>query len=89
MMQQEDSHKRTLEGVVVSYKMQKTRVIAIVQGKKHPKYQKYYTRTTHVKAHDENNEYKEGDKVVIAETRPISKDKRWRVVGKIKTSSTK
>ena len=73
---------RRLEGVVVSDKMKKTVVIAIHRLKKHPKYLKYYKVTTRLKAHDENNEYHIGDKVVIEETRPLSKEKRWKVISK-------
>lgn len=78
---------RKLEGTVVSDKMNKTRVVAIVRKKQHPRYKKYYTVTTRVKAHDEKNEYKTGDKVVVTETRPISKDKRWKIVSKISLDS--
>ncbi len=63
--------------------MQKTRVVSITHLHKHPRYQKYYKVTTRLKAHDEKNEYKTGDKVVIQETRPLSKDKRWVIVGKV------
>ncbi len=80
---EQEIKKRTREGVVVSDRMNKTRVVAISQGKKHPKYHKYYTVTTRVKAHDEKNEYTTGERVVIEETRPLSKDKRWRIVGKV------
>jgi small subunit ribosomal protein S17 len=76
--------KRKIIGVVVSDKMMKTRVVAVSRLKKHPKYLKYYHVTTKFKAHDENNEYKTGDKVTIEESRPMSKEKRWRIVGKIK-----
>ncbi len=75
--------KRQLRGEVVSDKMNKTRVVAITRLKKHPRYLKYYKITTRFKAHDENNEYKIGDKVVIEETRPMSKEKRWKIIGKI------
>ncbi len=75
--------KRQLKGEVVSDKMNKTRVIAITRLKKHPRYLKYYKITTRFKAHDENNEYKIGDKVVIEETRPMSKEKKWKIIGKI------
>lgn len=75
--------KRKIEGTVVSDKMEKTRVIAVESFKKHPRYLKYYKVTQRFKAHDEKNEYKKGDKVVIEETRPLSKDKRWKIVGKI------
>ena len=65
---------------VVSDKMQKTVVVAIERRVPHPVYGKMVTRTTRVKAHDEENTAKTGDTVRIAETRPLSKDKRWRVV---------
>jgi small subunit ribosomal protein S17 len=67
-------------GTVVSDKMQKTVVVALERRVKHPVYGKMMTRTKHVKAHDEANSAKTGDTVRIAETRPLSKDKRWRVV---------
>lgn len=73
--------KRRLSGVVVSDKMQKTRVVAVSRLKKHPKYLKYYRVTQRFKAHDEENAYKTGDAVVIEEARPMSRDKRWRIVG--------
>lgn len=79
----EQVKKRKIVGVVVSDKMAKTRVVAISSLKKHPKYLKYYKVTTKFKAHDENNEYKMGDKVMIEETRPMSKEKRWKIVNKI------
>jgi len=65
----------------------KTRVVAVSRLKKHPKYLKYYTVTAKFKAHDENNEYKTGDKVTIEEMRPMSKEKRWRIIGKIETKA--
>lgn len=74
---------RKLQGTVVSDKMNKTRVVAVERLKKHRRYQKYYRVTRRYKAHDEKNEYKTGDKVVIEETRPLSKEKRWIIVGKI------
>lgn len=76
------SKGRKLKGVVVSDKMKKTVVVAVSHERKHAKYQKYFTLTSRFKAHDENNEYHAGDKVVIQETRPLSKDKRWIVVSK-------
>lgn len=82
-VQTSPNKKRRITGVVVSDKMQKTRVIAVDRLKKHPKYLKYYTATSKFKAHDENNEYKKGDKVVIEETRPLSREKRWTIVGKV------
>lgn len=67
-------------GMVVSDKMDKTIVVAINNDTKHPLYKKIITKTNKVKVHDENNECGIGDKVMIAETRPISKDKHWRLV---------
>ena len=67
-------------GTVVSDKMQKTVVVAIDRRVPHPVYGKMVTRTKRVKAHDEENSAKTGDTVRIMETRPLSKDKRWRVV---------
>ena len=72
-----------MKGVVVSDKMQKTRVVEISRFKKHPRYLKYYKVSTRFKAHDESNEYKTGDKVVIEETRPLSREKRWTITGKV------
>ena len=69
-----------LKGVVVSDKMNKTVVVAVSRFVKHPLYGKYYKVTKKYKAHDENNKYKTGDKVVIVETKPISKDKKFKVV---------
>ena len=77
-----DKKSRRLKGIVVSDKMAKTVVVSIVRLKKHPKYKKYFKVTRKFKAHDENNEYHTGDRVLIEETRPLSKDKRWRIVGK-------
>ena len=67
-------------GLVVSDKMVKTVVVAIVDNVKHPLYKKIIKRTVRLKAHDENNECRVGDRVSVMETRPLSKDKRWRVV---------
>lgn len=75
---------RKLTGTIVSNKMTKTVVVRIDALKKHPKYQKYYRVSKKFKAHDENGEYKTGDRVVIQETKPISKEKRWKVVELIK-----
>ena len=72
--------RKTRTGLVVSDKMQKTVVVAIERRVQHPVYGKMVTRTRRVKAHDEENTAKTGDTVRIAETRPLSKDKRWRVV---------
>ena len=73
--------RKTRTGLVVSDKMQKTVVVAIERRVPHPVYGKMVTRTKRVKAHDEENSAKTGDTVRIAETRPLSKDKRWRFVG--------
>jgi len=72
--------RKTRVGVVVGDKMQKTVIVAIERRVPHPVYGKMVTRTTHLKAHDEQNAAKTGDTVRIVETRPLSKDKRWRVV---------
>ncbi len=74
---------RKLEGLVVSDKMEKTVVVAVERLKLHPKYRKYFRVTKKYKAHDENREYHTGDRVVIQETRPLSKEKRWKVISKI------
>jgi small subunit ribosomal protein S17 len=79
--------KRQLNGTVMSDKMMKTAVVAVSYQKKHPKYLKYYTVTRRFKAHNENNEYKTGDQVVIEETRPLSKDKRFKIVALIKKAA--
>ena len=75
--------RRKLKGIVVSDKMTKTVVIAVIRLKKHTKYKKYFKVTKKFKAHDENSEYHVGDRVLIEETRPLSKDKRWKVVSKL------
>ncbi len=75
----ERSLRKTRVGKVVSDKMDKTVVVAIVDSVQHPLYKKIIKRTVKMKAHDENNECKIGDRVQIMETRPLSKDKRWRV----------
>ena len=67
-------------GIVVSDKMDKTIVVAVSERVKHPLYKKIVNRTKKFKAHDENNACGVGDKVLIAETRPLSKDKCWRLV---------
>ena len=71
--------RKTRVGVVTSDKMDKTVVVTVKDKVKHPLYKKIVNRTIKFKAHDENNECGIGDKVMIMETRPISKDKRWRV----------
>ena len=72
--------RKTKVGIVVSDKMDKTIVVAMEDFIRHPLYGKAVKRTKKVKAHDENNECQIGDKVRIMETRPLSKDKRWRLV---------
>jgi small subunit ribosomal protein S17 len=72
--------RKTRVGVVVSDKMQKTAVVAIERRFPHPLYGKMMTRTKRLKVHDEENSAKTGDRVRIMETRPLSKDKRWRLV---------
>ncbi|MBR6645722.1 MAG: 30S ribosomal protein S17 [Clostridia bacterium] len=72
--------RKTRVGKVVSDKMDKTVVVAIEDHVKHPKYNKVMKRTIRLKVHDENNECGIGDKISVAETRPLSKDKRWRMV---------
>jgi small subunit ribosomal protein S17 len=73
------SRKRKMVGIVTSDKMDKTRVVLVERRVSHGKYGKYMTKRTKFKAHDERNEYKTGDKVEIIESRPLSRDKRWRV----------
>ncbi len=72
--------RKTRVGVVVSDKMDKTVVVAIADNVRHPLYKKIIKRTIRFKAHDENNACGVGDRVMIMETRPLSKDKNWRVV---------
>ena len=74
------SHRKTREGLVVSDKMDKTVVVAIEDRVAHPLYKKIVGHTYKLKAHDEENTCGVGDKVRVMETRPLSKDKRWRVV---------
>lgn len=77
---QERNYRKTRVGKVVSDKMDKTIVVAIEENVKHPLYGKIVKRTYKLKAHDENNECGIGDRVKVMETRPLSKDKRWRFV---------
>ena len=76
----EGNLRKTRVGIVTSDKMDKTIVVSIVDNVKHPLYGKIVKRTYKLKAHDENNECKIGDRVKVMETRPLSKDKRWRLV---------
>jgi small subunit ribosomal protein S17 len=79
-MSEERALRKTRVGKVVSDKMDKTIVVAIQTSYKHPLYGKTMKRTFKLKAHDENNECQIGDTVKVMETRPLSKDKRWRLV---------
>ena len=72
--------RKVREGLVASTKMDKTIVVKVVDRVRHPRYRKTLQRTTNFYAHDESNEAREGDRVRIAETRPYSKQKRWRLV---------
>ena len=82
----ERNMRKTNVGKVVSNKMDKTIVVAIEDSVKHPLYKKIIKRTVKLKAHDENNECNIGDRVRVMETRPLSKDKRWRVTEIIETA---
>ena len=75
--------KKQLQGLIVSDKMDKTVVVRVERIKRHPKYKKSYGIHKRYKAHDEHNEYKVGDRVIIEEYRPISKEKKWRVIKKL------
>lgn len=79
-MTQNNKQKRTLSGQVVSTKMDKTIVVLVERTKIHPKYQKRYKTSKKYKVHDEKNISRVGDKVSFVECRPLSKDKRWRVL---------
>mgnify|MGYP001573532533 FL=1 len=76
------SRGRILKGLVASDKMAKTAVVRITRLKKHPKYKKYFKVTNRYKAHNPENRYHTGDEVLIQETRPLSKEKRWVIIGK-------
>ncbi|MBI4525127.1 MAG: 30S ribosomal protein S17 [Deltaproteobacteria bacterium] len=85
------SARKERRGTVVSNRMQKTVVVSVERTVMHPKYKKYLRRSTKVKAHDEKNECRVGDQVLIVECRPISREKRWRVrqvLGKAATVKT-
>jgi small subunit ribosomal protein S17 len=71
--------RKAMVGMVVSDRMEKTRVVVVQRLVKHPLYQKYIRRRTRYKVHDEANSCRVGDRVMIVETRPLSRDKRWRV----------
>ena len=81
--------RKTRVGMVVSDKMDKTVVVAIIDNVKHPLYKKIVKRTVRLKAHDEKNECRVGDRVEVMETRPLSKDKRWRVIEIIEKAKSK
>jgi small subunit ribosomal protein S17 len=72
--------RKTREGVVVSNKMDKTAVVAVIERVRHQKYSKFVMRTKKLYAHDETNDVNIGDRVRVMETRPLSKNKRWRIV---------
>jgi small subunit ribosomal protein S17 len=76
---EERNARKVREGVVVSNKMDKTAVIAVIERVRHPKYGKFMMRTKKLYAHDETNDVNIGDRVRLMETRPMSKNKRWRV----------
>ena len=78
--EQRSTRRKVREGIVVSTKMDKTVVVAVVDRVRHRRYGKTMQRTNHLYAHDEANEVREGDRVRITETRPLSKLKHWRVV---------
>ena len=80
MSEQTQQNERTVTGRVVSDKMNKTITVLVERRVKHPVYGKFVRKSTKLHAHDENNECKEGDVVTIAECRPISKSKAWRLI---------
>lgn len=80
--EQPKSELKKRKGVVVSDKMDKTIIVSITDFKTHPKYIKKYRSTNKYKVHDEKNEHKVGDKVFFVECRPLSKDKKWKVIKK-------
>jgi small subunit ribosomal protein S17 len=80
MVEQRPNRRKVREGTVLSEKMDKTVVVAVVERVRHRRYGKTLQRTTRLYAHDEANDARAGDRVRIAETRPLSKQKRWRVV---------
>ncbi|OGL72490.1 30S ribosomal protein S17 [Candidatus Uhrbacteria bacterium RIFCSPHIGHO2_02_FULL_60_10] len=82
-MEKAQKQQRVLEGTVVSDKMMKTIVVLVEMTKTHPKYSKQYRQSRKFKVHDEARQYKVGDVVRFVETRPLSRDKRWRVIGKV------
>lgn len=79
-------HRKTMEGVVVSDKMDKTRTVRVTRSVRHPFYAKVMTKSSKFHVHDESNESREGDLVEIVSTRPLSKLKRWRLVRVVKAA---
>ena len=79
----EQSSKQQMTGIIISDKMDKTVVVKVDVRKRHPKYHKSYTKSYKFKAHDEENAYHAGDKVLIESTRPLSKDKSFTVIKKV------
>ena len=75
-----NNKKKVVQGIVVSDKMEKTIVVSVSTRKLHTLYKKYLTRSKKIKAHDEKNDAKAGDTVRVVETRPLSKDKHWRLI---------
>jgi small subunit ribosomal protein S17 len=88
-MSEERNLRKEMIGIVTSDKMDKTIVVSVATSVKHPIYKKVVKRTYKLKAHDENNECHVGDKVRVMETRPLSKDKRWRLVEVIEKAEIK
>ncbi len=76
----ERNRRKVREGIVVSTKMDKTVVVSVIDRVQHRRYRKTLQRTTRLYAHDEANDVREGDRVRVAETRPLSRQKRWRVI---------
>jgi len=82
-MTDKNKNQRLLQGIIISDKMDKTVVVKILRLKKHPKYKKYFKVTKKFKVHNPENQFHTGDKVIIGETRPMSKEKRWIIINKI------
>ena len=89
MKEKKKKNKRELKGVIISDKMEKTVVVRVERAFLHPKYKKVMRVRKNYKADDKDNSYKIGDKVIIRESRPISKEKKWVVIGKIMAEKTK
>ena len=86
-METQNKKTRVLKGTITSDKMTKTVVVKVSSMKKHPKYKKYFKVSKKYKAHDEDNKYHTGEQVLIKETRPMSKEKRWTVIGKVESTN--